>query len=93
MTEDQYQQLRGFIKYSGKYISPDQLQQLKDVSTEAKNIRNRVFYWKQQVIDATRSHERFDTDKTKGWMDNVMIELKRVKKEFAEFFFDTSANN
>lgn len=92
MTEDQYQQLRQFIKYNGKYISIEQLRKLKDVSNDAKNIRNRVFSVKHRVIQATRAYERYDTEKSKSYMEYSLEELKNVKTEFSKFLFDTSAN-
>ncbi len=90
MTEDQYQQIRQFVKIEGKYLEPKQLQQLKHILNDAKNIRNRIFFHKSKVMSATRVFERTDTLLTRTYLENTMNALREVKIEFSKFLFDTS---
>ena len=61
MTESQYQSIRAFVEQNKNKLDEDQLSKLKDVLRQARDIRNRIFSWKQKVIDSTRLHERYDT--------------------------------
>lgn len=92
MTEDQYQQLRQFIKLNGRYlkkISPQQLINLKQVSNDAKNIRNRIFSHKSLVIKASRYYEKVSNINTLAYLNERIKSLHEIKTEFSKFFFET----
>jgi len=89
MTEDQYQQIRQFVKLN-KHLYPQHMKHLKAVLNDAKNIRNRVFSFKARVIKYSRVHERYNSLNTENALNVLFLELKAAKLEFSKFLFDTS---
>lgn len=86
MTEDQYQQLREFVKeYSSSGLNP--------VLEEGRRLRAAIFSCRNVVQLRTRECDKLETKISYAKLEIAIENHKEAKQAFAKYIFDTSISN